>query len=111
MPPVPRRSPSQDSISRSLRGGSGGVGGPEGRAVRCVAAAALLIALRTAFLAIDRRVVCGSCDGESAGDAGAAGDGGALGSGVVPAVDGSSARDGGLVLPPSPGWGAPPGAG
>src|SRR4029077_13333138 len=86
---VPRNSPSHDSISRSSRGAAGG--GGAGRWVRCVSpaggwlirAVALFTALRTAFLAIDSRVVCGSSDC-----------GRAVGIRVVPAPDGTLARGG-----------------
>ena len=116
-------------------GCAGGADGPVERPVRCAAAAAaLLTALRTAFLAIDRRVVCGSsveevselaggaelagaAEGDGAAELAGAGEGdgavegdGALGSRFVPAVAGSLTRGGGLVLPASPGREDPPGA-
>src|SRR5215204_5458960 len=80
---VPRNSPSHDSISRSSRGPAGA--GGAGRCVRCAAPVALFTTLRTAFLATDIRVVCGS-----SGDPGCV----RVGIRVVPAPDGPLVRGG-----------------
>src|SRR5258707_8075363 len=99
---VPRNSPSHDSISRSSRGAGGG----GGRWVRWLSpaggwltrAVALFTAFRTAFLAIDSRVVCGSSDCVRA-----------VGIRVVPAPDGALDRGWAGVV--APGREAPAAAG
>src|SRR5258705_6672312 len=85
---VPRNSPSHDWISRSSRGAGGG----GGRWVRWLSpaggwltrAVALFTAFRTAFLAIDSRVVCGSSEDAACVRA--------VGIRVVPAPDGALER-------------------
>src|SRR5829696_6951784 len=106
---VPRNSPSHDSISRSSRGAASG--GGAGRRLRWASpaggwwtrAVAVFTTFRTAFLAIDSRVVCGSSEGAACGRA--------VGIRVVPAPDGALARGGAGIRVVAPGRDAPSTAG